>query len=190
MSALKCQSIFCCGVEHQSRDRFLARFKGYAIYNVVIGCGYAVEAITSYIALGVAGCFFLDAALLAWMASLIARNFGSRQLHCVASLSFVTSVLTLAAAITLQGWSLGLGSSGSDLLQAFWEQGPMVSMFTLIVCISKSLTLLVANSFRLWLSSKHYDSQQGVYLCPVGREMPALALRQESSADGIAGGMP
>lgn len=190
MSALKCQSVFCCGVEHQSRDRFLARFKGYAIYNVVIGCGYAVEAITNYIALGVAVLFFIDAALLAWMASLIARNFGSRQLHCVASLSFVMSVLTLLAVIALQGWSLGLGRSGSDLGAAFWEQGSMILLFTLIVCISKSLTLLVANSFRLWLSSKHYGSQHGVNLCPGGGGIPALVLRQESSADGIAGGMP
>lgn len=190
MSVPKCQSVFCCGVEHQSRDRFLARFKGYVIYNVVIGFCYAMEAITNYIALGVAVFFFLDAALLAWMASLIARNFGSRQLHCVASLSFVTSVLTLVAAITMQGWSLGLGRSGSDFGAAFWEQGPMVLLFTFMVCISKSLTLLVANSFRLWLSSKHYDTQQGVYLCPGGGDIPALALRQESPADGIAGGVP
>lgn len=189
MPALNRQSIFCCVVAHQSGDRFLARFKCYMIYNLVIGFAYAVEAAKYHLASVVSVCFFLDAVVLAWMASLTSKSSASRKLQCLASVSFATSVLSLIAVVAFQSWLFWVGGFTAGISVALKEQGPVAWAFAVFVCISKALTLLVANSFRLWLSQKHPDSQQGVSMTASVRT-PALATMQESSADSLVGSVP
>lgn len=176
----------CTSLAHQSGEQFVNQFRLYVACNFVIALGYAAEAVTNILASAVAVAFFLDAALLAWLASFAERRFGTRKLQCITRSSIAASIVSLIAAVGLQGYSLWLADFGGGLSAVLWEQGPAVLAFTLFVCIFKTLTLPAANSFRLWRTSGKTNRRgMSATWSQRSRAPPALPMLQESPADHL-----
>lgn len=177
--------------ESVSLAQFKSRFACYAIYDIIIGCLFAYEAVQfSYIdedsewalrndwfPIIVAVLFIVDALLITWLRNQI--NQGASA----AVLLRATSINTVANCVTIVFYA----AYRADSFRRLFEYGGLFSgslIFMVIIIAGKVTKVLVIHAFRKWIK-RHMQGGEAFVAPPQYQQQPYAGMSQPIIAQPV-----